>query len=272
MKTLAFIFSYNRAETLRACLESVLWRKTWKPDETFVIDDGSNDQMPIAFASCGGAFWIQKKTNLGFSDSAQFAFNLIREKQPEYVLFIEGDYVFRPRGLELVMHVFQKTDVGRHALGIVGYDHPNFRNANYTDRIFPECMKAQVGEDNVNRTVLHRPEVRSDWSEPYAIELVSNTCFSCYLNWAKVREVAAEFPELYDLLAQAAAPRDNPNYPDSGKYRRQRTVDDGMLSHAISLCWNRWAIKHGIDRSKYAAWLNIRPSVAEHRFQGGTNF
>lgn len=108
--------------------------------------------------------------------------------------------------------------------------------------------------------------------KPYAMELVSNTCFSSYLHWRNIQTVAAEFPELNDLLDQAVAPRENPNYPVSGKYKAQRTVDDGMLSHSLSLCWNRYALKHGIDRERYGAWLNLRPSVAEHRFQGGTNF
>ena len=44
-----------------------------------------------------------------------------------------------------------------------------------------------------------------------------------------------------------------------------------MLSHALNLVWNRWALKHGIDRDKYAAWLNIRPSVAQHVAGGGLN-
>jgi hypothetical protein len=83
--------------------------------------------------------------------------------------------------------------------------------------------------------------------------------------------VAAEFPELNDYLDQACEPRENPNYPTSGEYRRRRVVDDGMLSHAISLVWNRWALKHGVDRNRFGAWLNIRPSVANHISGGGLN-
>ena len=83
--------------------------------------------------------------------------------------------------------------------------------------------------------------------------------------------MAIEFPELWDLLEQVNAPRENPNYPTSAHYKETRQIDDGMLSHAISLCWNRWAIKHGIDRNRYAAWLNVKPSLAQNYNGGGTH-
>lgn len=275
MKTLAFIFSYNRPEVLRACIASVCTGSDFVPDEIKVIDDGSTDignRAVIEVAANQFRIIPWWNRNRGFSHSASEALHYAPCRQPDYLFLIEGDYVFRPHGLDIVMDVFENTEQGRNCAGIVGYDHPNFRNAYHTDYGFSACMQAQVGEDNVNRAVLHKPQIHTGGKYQYAIEMVSNTCFTCYLNWRRIQEIAAEFPELNDLLDQACAPRDNPNYPDSGKYKRERTVDDGMLSHAISLCWNRWAIKHGIDREKNAAWLNIRPSVAEHRFQGGTHF
>ncbi len=270
MKTLAFIFSYNRGATLRACISSL----QFYPADAYLIDDGSTDdeaRRVIDAAERDGILVCRKETNRGFSDSVRIAYGVIQQQNPDFVFFIEGDYVFRKGGLDAVMDCLTNTPEGDTCLGIAGYDHPNQRQSIYTDHIFPNCMKAQVGEDNVNRAALYKPRmVQQRFS--YSLELVSNTCFTSYLHWSNIMKVAAEFPELNDLLNQACSPRENPNYPDSGKYKAQRTVDDGMLSHALSLCWNRYALKHQLDRDRFGAWLNIRPSVAEHRFQGGTNF
>lgn len=284
MKTQAFVFSYNRPATLRACLESLVTASDFVPDEITLLDDGSTDPEMKSAAQPLFDYGsknpdkpkptiIQFEKNGGFSRSASQALAMARHANPDFVFFIEGDYVFRPGGLDLVIDVLTNTPEGDQCLGIAGYDHPNQRSATYQEHIFPNCMRAQMGEDNVNRAALHRPMMREDSRGcPYAMELVSNTCFSSYLHWRNIQKVAAEFPELNDLLDQAVAPRENPNYPDSGKYKAERTVDDGMLSHALSLCWNRYALKHGIDRNRYAAWLNLRPGVAEHRYWGGTHF
>lgn len=275
MKTLALVFSYNRPETLADCLYSLFENSTFVPTTSIVIDDGSshpgNSLVLREFDKRYELGILNKIPNSGLSSSAVLAMEMIRGNNPDFVFFIEGDYVFRKHGLDVVMDCLTNTPEGDTCLGIAGYDHPNQRQTIYRDHIFPNCMKAQVGEDNVNREALYQPRmVQGAFS--YSIELVSNTCFTSYLHWRNIMKVAEEFPELHDLLDQACAPRDNPNYPDSGKYKAQRTVDDGMLSHALSLCWNRYALKHGLDRSRFGAWLNIRPSVAEHRSEGGTNF
>lgn len=276
MKTLAFVFSYNRPEVLWPCLDSLCTASKFRPEFIEVLDDGSKGDLNVKVAErvrdmYGNVIIIPWAENKGLSRSATFALKMVRHENPDFVFFVEGDYVFRKHGLDCVMDCLTNTPEGDTCLGIAGYDHPNQRQTIYRDHIFPNCMKAQVGEDNVNRNALYQPRMVQGLFN-YSIELVSNTCFTSYLHWRNIMKVAEEFPELDDLLDQACAPRDNPNYPDSGKYKAQRTVDDGMLSHALSLCWNRYALKHGIDRNRFAAWLNIRPSVAEHRAEGGTNF
>ena len=280
MTTDAYIFSYNRADALRECLQSFFERSVHLPDRVLLIDDHSYQDAQDVIVSARDRYldraWLDtyfKDHNQGFSQSAQVALGCARNNNPDFVYFIEGDYVFRPGGLDDVHLLLTQTEAGKNCMGVVGYDHPNFYHEHFThptDGVFSRCMRQQVGEDNVNRAVLHQPFYRVDGPKNmFAYSLVSNTCWTCYLNWRQVMAVASEFPELNDLLDQACAPRENPNYPDSGKYKAQRVVDDGMLSHAMSLCWNRWAIKHGIDRDRNAAWLNIKPSVAEHRHQGG---
>jgi glycosyltransferase involved in cell wall biosynthesis len=277
MKTLAFVFCFNRAETLVRCVRSIFEHSERAPDEVVLIDDGSTDRNVIYVLlevvkryrdQAKITLWLKAK-NEGFSDSAVRAMAYARQVNPDFLYFIEGDYVFRKNALDLIADCLTNTPQGARAMGIVGYDHPNFYSKQMLRDFFPNCMIAQLGEDNVNRAALHRPAPVNGARFRFEVELVSNTCFSSYLNWKNIQIVAREFPELNDLLDQACCPKENPNYPSSGRFKDLRCVDDGMLSHAISLCWNRWALKHGVDRERFGAWINIKPSVAQHVFEGG---
>jgi hypothetical protein len=273
MKTLACVFCYERPKVLNVCAWSLLGYGDRLLDEVRFIDDGSGPEVQAVLDKVQHAFpnaTFDRKPHLGFSDSARRAFAYARTVNPKFALFVEGDHIYRQNSIDVVLDVFEHTEQGRHCLGIAGYDHPAYHFPDVRDS-FVNGMVAQMGCDNVNRAALWKPVKVSGARYEVEIELVSNTCFTFYLNWRLIQEVAAEFPELNDLLDQAAAPRDNPNYPASGEYRARGLVDDGMLSHAINLVWNRWALKHGIDRDKFAGWLNIRPSVAQHVAGGGLN-
>jgi len=277
MKSLAFLFTYNRADVLRESIASIFEQSDFIPERLVCIDDGSRDPTVLQVLQENRDMYghrseieiITKAKNAGFGDSAVRALAYARRENPEYLLFLESDYIFQKHGLDVVMDCFENTTEGQLALGVVGYDHPQFYYPQIRDTVFPRGMLLQMGEDNVNRGALHRPVVKSGKRFRFGLELVSNTCWTSYLNWHRIREVAREQPEIDDLLDQACAPREHPNYPESGKYKNERSVDDGMLSHAINLTWNRWAIRHRVDRSSFAAWLNIKPSVAEHRHWGG---
>lgn len=268
MKLFASIHVYNRPRVLKACLDSV-FANTVQPTRILIQDNGSDEETQNVVAAIQRNYVtkIRHPENRGATFIGANTLRAVREFDPEYFFFIEGDYIFKPWAFEQVLDIFEHTEEGKHTLGIVGYDHPITYVPAVRDTVFPRAMAAQVGEDNTNRAALYIPRP----SRRCFIELASNTCPTCYLHWRKIREIAEEFPELDDLLDQVMDPRENPNYPDSGKYKRTRQIDDGMLSHAISLCWNRWAIKHGIDRNEFGAWLNIKPSIAQNITGGGFN-
>lgn len=274
MKIYAAVFAYERPKVLKHCLNSI-FENTLQPDEISLIDDASGPEVYSVMMEAeqrrkepsAVVDFIGKPINLGATDSGRIALRRARALNADYFFPLEADYIFKPWAFETAIDVFENTNEGKLALGISGYDHPNFYNQYVKETIFPNCMKAQMGEDNVNRAILHRPF----YSRRYALEFVSNTCPTSYLNWKLIQEVASEFPELNDYFDQVMSPRENPNYPDSGKYKQNRQIDDGMLSHCLSLCWNRWAIKHGIDRNKHAAWLNVKPSLANNITGGGFN-
>lgn len=273
MKTLACVFCYERPRVLTVCAWSLLGYADRLIDEVHFIDDGSGPQVQAVLDKVGRAFpsaTFDRKPHLGFSDSAVRAFARARALNPRFLFLVEGDHIFRQNSIDVVLDVLENTEQGRTCLGVAGYDHPAYHFAEMREG-FASGMVAQMGCDNVNRAALWKPAKVSGARYEVEIVLVSNTCFTCYLNWQRIQEVAAEFPELNDLLDQAAAPRENPFYPTSGEYKARGLVDDGMLSHAINLVWNKWAVKHGIDRDRHAAWLNIRPSVAQHVAGGGLN-
>ena len=274
MNTLAIIFSYKRPAILEKCIESLFTQSKFTPKSVVIIDDGSGpdalDVLHKAEQKFPSITLVKKDTNKGFSDSAKLGLEITRNHNPDYALWIESDYVFQPGGLDLVMDCFVNTDYGQSAAAIAGCNHPNYRWPHMHQSIFPDCMKMQVGEDNVNRAGLYRPFPVETSKHKFTLERVSNNCWTTYFNWKLLRKVEEQQPEFTDLLDQACSPIDNPNYPTSGQYKSQKTVDDGMLSHAVSLCWNRWAVKNNICRNRFSAWLNISsPEVAIHHAEGG---
>lgn len=269
MKIYAAVYIYQRPVVLKACLQSI-FANTIQPDRIDLIDDASGwqvDEVTRGYAKLPHTKLFKKAENKGASHSGNLSLWTARQENPQYFFPIEADYIFKPHAFETVLDVFENTEEGKMALGISGYDAPNFYSPHYHINLFPKYMQQQVGEDNVNRNILHKPFRSGN----HVLEFVSNTHPTSYLNWHRIQEVAAELPELNELLDQVMNPQENPNYPPSGEYKKGNIIDDGMLSHAINLCWNRWAIKHGIDRDRYAAWLNIKPSIAQNINGGGTH-
>lgn len=277
MKIFVSVLCYDRPKILRYSMATIMENATQFDSEVLAINDGDDPEVArilrltesCARNSFATVFHILSKSrSMGMVHSSKIALAYAKMFNPQYWFLAESDHIFRVDCYKTVLDVFEKTEEGKMCLGIVGYDAPNAYDDEYRNNIFPTHMKWQVGEDNVNRAALHKSEWKTG-DEGRGVELASNTGTTCYLNWHRIREFGMEFPELYDLLDQAADPIDNPRYPQSGYYRQLQMFDDGMLSHAISLVWNRWAIKHGIDRDKFGAWLNIKPSVAQSVSGGG---
>jgi glycosyltransferase involved in cell wall biosynthesis len=276
VKTLAVIFCYRRPVILWHCANTLFQHTETLPDEVLFIDDGSGAETAGVLANIVRRFGdrtniavLAKPKNCGFSHSLQFAFQRARAKRPDYLWLIEADYIFASHGLDAVADVMENTPEGRECFGICGYDHPDFHRRDHREGAYPEEMREMVGEDNVNRAVLWQPVRLAGKRKGYEGCLASNTCISSYLNWRHLGKVAAEHPEIEDYLDLAAAPINIPGHPLSGQLAAARCPDDGMLSAGLNLVWNQWALAHGIDRGRFAAWLNIRPSVANHISGGG---
>lgn len=277
MKTLAVVFAYNRPQMLWHCLRSLYEHTETLPDQILVIDDGSTDPLVASvidavetrFGDRTSLAILRKTKNAGFSDSARIAFALAHEINPERLYLIESDYLFAGGGLDAVGDVLENTEEGRNCFGIAGYDHPDFSRPLHRELDYPAQMIAQVGSDNVNRRALWQPFPLTGQRKTYVAERVSNTCFSCYLNWRRLADVASVMPCVWGVIERAATPRPIEGFPASAGYAAAGVVDDAMLSNGLNLTWNRWAKAEGIDRERFACWLNLNPSVATHVSGGG---
>lgn len=276
MQILAFVFCYNRPKVLQDCINSIFGSSSIIPSEIVFVDDGSSSEVVdillstrLKYAQTTNiSIWLKGK-NLGFSDSAVKALNYARWRNPDYLFFIEADYVFERCAFDLIINTFQNTPQGSLALGIVGADAPYAARNDVRTLVFPQEMIRQIGEDNVVRTALYKPVSVFMGTKKYHIELHSNTCWTCYLNWQNIKRVAAYHPEIEAYLDRACAPIEDLHYPTSKIYRDKRVVDDGMLSHTLSFFWNRWAITNRVNRNVYGAWLNVMPTLAIHHSEGG---
>jgi hypothetical protein len=268
MKTLAFVFCYQRFVTMQLCCRSLLYNNQ-RPELTVFIDDGSDKpqqdwlkQFCRDFSACEAVFMPE---NHGLGNSARIAFDMAHRINPEYLFLIESDYIFRQFALDHVLLAFEKTEHGRNCLGIAGHDDAHYYSRHYRNEVFPGGMKRQMGQDNVNRGALYR---EFDYGD-FTLQLVSNTCFSSFLRWRDIQTRCQEFPELAGYLERVINPQIDPDYPAAAIYAKERCVDDGLLSHSINLVWNRWAIKHGVNRETFGAWLNLKPGLATNAFFGG---
>jgi len=267
--TSAFVFCYERPDTLRACCNS-LFMSSKLPDKITFIDDGSRDpaverilkETVHLYGNRTQLELILKGENIGFRHSAMLAWDAAVKENPDFLYLIESDYIYEPMAFDVIDAVFHQSEQGRNCLGIAGYSHPMFRNPE-SNRIFSNGMIHSLGEDNVNRAALFKPKPVQAGQFQLQLELTSNTCFSAYLNWKRIFEVAAEFPELAVHFKAAFDSSLNP------EFERFQYADDAMLSASLSLSWNRYALKHGLDRDQFAAWISIIPSVADHCYVGG---
>lgn len=267
MNLLYVIFTHNRPVILRECLQSLFQNNNLRPDKVLIIDDGSDGEVKLSLIKSQIANSISTdifsfKPNNGYGPSFEFAFKNVEIYNPKYAFFIESDYVFAPQGLDRVMDIFTNNEFGRNAVGFSGYDNPDFHIAEKTSKEFPPLMIKDCGEDNLNRSIMYKPFKQSTNFGDIELELVSNSCGTMYFNWEMISGFKKAYPKEYETWINGVVLKGQPN---------RLPINDGMLSHGVSWLWNKWAKDNNIDREKFTALLNIRPSVANHINGGGIN-
>ena len=160
------------------------------------------------------------------------------------------------------MEVFENTEYGKNAVGFSGYDNPDFYSLDKTENIFPRITIEDCGEDNLNRSIMYKPfEVNLSNNQKINLEFVTNSCGTMYFNWKIWKKIKEQFPKEIEWWIQHTTDR----------HKQKRNLNDGCMSHGISWLWTKWAKENGVDINKYAALLNIKPSVAKHINGAGIN-
>jgi Glycosyl transferase family 2 len=94
----AIVPTYNRAEYLGACLESLL-AQTTPPQQLIVVDDGSTDGTPEVIRSFGDALEPLRQDNAGKAAALNLA---LSEARGDAVWIFDDDDVAVPEALELL--------------------------------------------------------------------------------------------------------------------------------------------------------------------------
>lgn len=269
MKNLYIIYTHNRPAVLQQSIQTLLNSNVQNPDKIIIIDDASDHKIRDGlynftkqYAGVTSVDFYSFANNAGYGMAAELGFTLAELYNPQYVYFIESDYIFSKNGIDIVNDIFENTLYGQYAAGFSGYDNPDFYSKQKTEQDFPNILKSDYGYDNLNREILYKPfDVETKFGTKQ-LELVSNSCGTMYFNWKVINEIKKDFPNEYREWVNRVV-----NKNGYGK----RNLNDGVMSHGISWLWQKWAEKHNIDRNKYAALLNVKPSIANHINGGGIN-
>ncbi len=97
-KTISVVIPvYNRAERIKACVESVL-AQSLPPEEIIVVDDGSTDKTAVRLKEFGDKI---KVISLGKNEGVSFARNVgTKMASSEYIAYLDSDDLWQPEKIE----------------------------------------------------------------------------------------------------------------------------------------------------------------------------
>ena len=129
INSLYIIYTHNRQNILKECLETLFKNNETKPDRVLVIDDGSQPQLKenlfhIALnnsinSKATTIDFLSLNKNLEYGNTAELGIRMAIAYDPKYVFFIESDYVFGKNGLDLVFDIFENNEYGQNCLATI---------------------------------------------------------------------------------------------------------------------------------------------------------
>lgn len=142
MSISVIIPTYNRANTIERCLDSVL-NQTHTADEIFVIDDGSTDGTAKLLKNKYSNINYLYKENSGVSAARNLG---IKESKSEWLAFLDSDDEWMPQKLEAQLHSIQANPNYRlfHSDEIWVRNgkrvNPKYKHQKYGGDIFKYCL------------------------------------------------------------------------------------------------------------------------------------
>lgn len=99
--------TYNRAETVRTAIDSVL-EQDYQPMEVIVVDDGSTDDTTDVLVGYGDQIRLIKQANRGVSAARNLG---VAAANGEYIAFLDSDDIWLPGKLTKQMAAFEDNRV-----------------------------------------------------------------------------------------------------------------------------------------------------------------
>lgn len=263
MNTLLILFCFNRPDILNKCIQT-LFADNFKFDEVLLINDGSRPEVTSKIMEyvLNTAANTPQKINLmnfgknqGYSYAAEFAFNYAKLKNPNYLFFIEQDYIFRRGWAEEALAVL---DAAPNTVALSGYSNPDFYDKSKTEEMFPRIIKEDFNEDPCDRASMHKPFELETSLGKIQVQGTSNSCGTCVINWRNLMQLNSVESSFWEKVIDRAC-----NKQPGGN---RSNYGDGPFSHGISYFWYK--------TNKYSSpmdfpWLDICDYSLSNHVCGG---
>jgi glycosyltransferase involved in cell wall biosynthesis len=269
MESLLVLFTYNRPQILKACIETCFGNTKYEFDEVLIINDGSRPETSGPVAQFVLANQPHPKTkfslmhfgkNQGYSYAAEFAFNYAKWRNPKYFFFVEQDYVFRKGWAEDALAVLEAAP---NTLALSGYSNPDFFDKSKTEVMFPQIIKEDFGEDICAREFMHNPFVLNTKRGDILVQGTSNSCGTAVVNWDEFMSFLHAYPEIWEKVIERAC-----NMQAGGN---RQNYGDGPFSHGLSHYFYKWhrEMKAPEWFEKNFPWLDICDFSISNHINGG---
>jgi hypothetical protein len=260
MKLLNLVFTYNRPHAQYLFWDSLFNCTNVRADHTVVIDDGSDYTVKnylYNLASDHGFDLMLNGTNKGYCYNWLTAYKLLQKLNPEYVFFLESDYVFRKNFLEECFAVFESLP---NLWAVNGFSHPDFKDKDRIKEWFGRVTTEQFGSDIKSRDSIYTPFELETSVRKMLVQYSSHSCGTFLLNWKRVQEHVDIASELTPIINRAC------EFGERGK-----VINDGMISGGLSWLWDNKVNKDG-DKNHASAFIDICDySIGYHMSGDGVN-
>lgn len=268
-----YILTYNRPKVLQYCLQTLFGNTTIKPDEAWIIDDGSEAPLQRQLLeSCihNNINFMMSARNYGIGYSFERLYHLIWQNDDlDLACIIESDYIWRKGWLEDVCAVFEASP---YTLAVAGTDHPDMYDRAKTHTTFPEIMTGIFGRDLFSRNSLYQPFDLVTPRGEIKVQGVSNSCGCMILNWKRLRLIIQELED-NNIISMRDYKRLMDRAFNKGiTHDTRKNASDGYMSSIVSMYGELFLDLHDVDKSKHFPFLSICDySVSEHICGGGVN-
>jgi len=277
MNIVYYIPTYNRPKILQECLSSLFANTKIIPNECWIVDDGSVDQIKIDLLNFSiqnsHAFPINlilNAKNYGVSYSFEKIYNLIKQNDDvDIACIVESDYIWRKGWLEDVVSVFNASE---NTITIAGTDHPDMYDKNRTHGFFPQIMNDFFGSDLESRKFLYNPFVLKTNNGDIKVQGVSNSCGCLIIHVKRLKKVIKELEENGIVPINDFWDRMNKAFHKNTNAATRKTVHDGWMSTTLSKYGELYLKYLNQDITKTFPMLSICDySISEHVCGDGLN-